>query len=74
MGIDFGVICAADFDNAIRLYVRGRQRVTLGRRAGWRTENMSALLNSAAHMTPKLIHITIYLSSFLNFCESAGGG
>ena len=26
MGVDFGVICAADFDNAIRVYVRRPNR------------------------------------------------
>ena len=33
-----------------------------------------ALLKSAAQITPKLIPITIYLSSLLNFGVTAGGG
>jgi len=33
-----------------------------------------ALLKSAAQITPKLIPITIYLSSSLNFGVTAGGG
>ena len=47
--------------------------MTFGRRAGRQTSNLIAFFNSVARITPKLIPITIYLSSSLHFGVTAGG-
>ena len=52
----------------------GGQRATFGRRAGRRTSNLMVLLKSAAQIAPKSIPMTLYLSSFLKFVVTAGGG
>ena len=46
--------------------------MTLGRQEGRRTENLMTLSISAAQITPKSTLMTIYLSSPLNFGETAG--